>query len=86
MFDGRVPHGVRVVEGTHDVREARLVVHGWFLDPAPFFEGALSEEAAAEALNAGLEALYEARYYVRGGAACGRRCCMREARYEEGTV
>lgn len=59
VFDSRYPHGVRVVEGTHDPREGRLVLHGWFLVAAPFFAGALSEEAAAGPLNDCLEPLYE---------------------------
>lgn len=27
------------VEGTHDPLEARIVLHGWFTQPAPFFAG-----------------------------------------------
>ena len=45
VFDARLPHGVRRVEGERDPRGARLVLHGWFTDPSPFYEGALSEEA-----------------------------------------
>lgn len=41
VFDPRVPHGVRRVEGTLDPREGRLVVHGWFVQPRPFIEGPL---------------------------------------------
>lgn len=40
-FDPRLPHGVRTVHGTHDPREGRLVVHGWFVQPRPFIEGPL---------------------------------------------
>lgn len=50
VFDARLPHGVRRVEGVRDPREARLVLHGWFTAPEPHFEGALDEEA----INAGL--------------------------------
>ena len=39
VFDPRLPHGVPVVEGTHDPREGRLVLHGWFNEPSPFFSG-----------------------------------------------
>ena len=39
VFDPRLPHGVRPVEGTRDPRAARLVLHGWFTQPAPFFQG-----------------------------------------------
>ncbi len=41
VFDPRIPHGVRKVEGTHDPREGRLVIHGWFVQPRPFIEGPL---------------------------------------------
>jgi hypothetical protein len=46
-FDPRIPHGVREVTGTHDPREGRLVIHGWFVQPRPFIRGALSERALA---------------------------------------
>lgn len=39
VFDPRLPHGVRPVRGTQDPREARLVLHGWFTEPTPFFTG-----------------------------------------------
>jgi hypothetical protein len=65
VFDPRLPHGVRRVEGTHDPREGRLVIHGWFMQPRPFIEGPLKErtlqqrlddlgEVLAPALEAGL--------------------------------
>ena len=38
--------------------EGRLVLHGWFTAPEPFFSGALAEEAATPALNALLGPLY----------------------------
>jgi hypothetical protein len=41
VFDPRLPHGVRRVDGTHDPREGRLVIHGWFVQPRPFAEGPL---------------------------------------------
>ncbi len=40
LFDPRLPHGVRAVEGTRDPRRGRLVVTGWFTEPTPFFNGA----------------------------------------------
>jgi hypothetical protein len=39
VFDPRIPHGVRAVTGTHDPREGRLVIHGWFVQPRPFVIG-----------------------------------------------
>ncbi len=51
VFDPRIPHGVTPVRGTHDPREARLVVHGWFTDPKPCLEGALSAAKVAPVLD-----------------------------------
>ncbi len=45
VFDPRIPHGVRTVTGTHDPREGRLVIHGWFVQPRPFIRGPLSTTA-----------------------------------------
>ena len=45
VFDPRIPHGVRTVTGTHDPREGRLVIHGWFVQPRPFVRGALPVRA-----------------------------------------
>lgn len=44
VFDPRIPHGVSRVRGTQDPREGRLVLHGWYADPTPFFDGALDED------------------------------------------
>ena len=59
VFDARVPHGVRVVEGVADPRKARVVLHGWFLPATPFFEGGLTEATAADAVNDALGPLYD---------------------------
>ena len=48
VFDPRIPHGVREVTGTRDPREGRLVIHGWFVQPRPFIEGALATDALGE--------------------------------------
>ncbi|CAM9380667.1 unnamed protein product [Choristocarpus tenellus] len=58
IFDPRFPHGVRTVAGTRDPRKGRLVIHGWFTDPQPFFTGGLSAEEATDPLNAALEAVF----------------------------
>jgi len=39
LFDPRSPHGVQLVEGTMDPLQSRVVLHGWFTSPTPFFEG-----------------------------------------------
>jgi hypothetical protein len=51
VFDPRIPHGVRTVTGTHDPREGRLVIHGWFVQPRPFVRGALSVRALASRIE-----------------------------------
>jgi hypothetical protein len=51
VFDPRIPHGVRRVAGAQDVREGRLVIHGWFVNPRPFIEGALVESELAGAIS-----------------------------------
>jgi hypothetical protein len=45
VFDPRYPHGVTEVRGTHDPREARLVIHGWFTEPKTYLEGTLKSKA-----------------------------------------
>jgi len=55
VFDPRFPHGVREVHGTRDPREGRLVLHGWFTAPEPFFTGGLSAEQAAPVIDEALE-------------------------------
>eukprot|EP00903_Cladosiphon_okamuranus_P010694 g10107.t1 len=60
VFDPRFPHGVRPVAGTRDPLKGRLVVHGWFTDPQPFFTGGLSAEEATDPLNDALAEVYPA--------------------------
>jgi Rps23 Pro-64 3,4-dihydroxylase Tpa1-like proline 4-hydroxylase len=33
VFDARIPHGVRMVQGTRDPLDSRIVLHGWFSYP-----------------------------------------------------
>ena len=59
VFDPRVPHGVARVEGVRDPRKARLVIHGWFVEPRPFIAGPLrvtAVEAQIARLTEHLEA------------------------------
>jgi hypothetical protein len=51
VFDPRLPHGVRRVDGSRDPRQGRVVVHGWFVQPRPFIEGPLPVEALARAID-----------------------------------
>lgn len=76
VFDPRIPHGVRRVEGTLDPREGRLVIHGWFVQPRPFVEGPLPAralQAAIEGLSEGLAPLVEDGLPGTGALAVGFR-------------
>jgi hypothetical protein len=57
VFDPRIPHRVSTVRGTRDPLKGRLVLHGWFSEPTPFLEGALSTARATPTLNAYYEKL-----------------------------
>ena len=46
-FDPRFPHGVRAVHGPRQMAAGRLVLHGWFSDPVPFWSGGLAAESPA---------------------------------------
>ncbi|WIA11976.1 hypothetical protein OEZ85_012058 [Tetradesmus obliquus] len=59
VFDPRFPHGVRPVAGTRDPQKGRLVLHGWFTEPSPFFDGPLPEEEALQDLNAALFPMFD---------------------------
>lgn len=51
VFDPSYPHGVSETKGTKDPRETRLVIHGWFVQPRPFWEGPLEAEEVQEAID-----------------------------------
>lgn len=51
VFDPRFPHGVTEVRGIRDPMEARLVVHGWFMEPKTYKEGPLPSKVVEKILN-----------------------------------
>lgn len=59
VFDPRLPHGVSEVRGVHDPREARLVIHGWFMEPKTYIEGSLSRENFEQDITDKLNSLFE---------------------------
>lgn len=59
VFDPRIPHGVRTVEGVSDPREGRIVLHGWFTEPVAYFEGDIEEDEATGIINTALGPLYQ---------------------------
>lgn len=60
LFNPSLVHGVREVKGTMDPRHGRLVIHGWFVQPRPFWTGPLTVENVGEGLDGGLMGLPEA--------------------------
>jgi hypothetical protein len=69
VFDPRIPHGVKEVRGVHDVLQARLVVHGWFVQPRPFIEGVLKTrelQGVIDDLGGGLKALFDEGLEIQG--------------------
>lgn len=51
VFDARVPHGVRMVSGTRDPLDSRLVLHGWFGPPQLAVRDDLRSERTIVALK-----------------------------------
>lgn len=69
VFDPRIPHGVREVEGSHDIRDGRLVIHGWFVQPRPFIEGPLPTrelQAVIDDLSGSLNDLFMRGLEIHG--------------------
>lgn len=59
VFDPRYPHGVTEVRGVRDPREARVVIHGWFMQPKTYIEGALPAKICEKILNEAFDQLQE---------------------------
>ncbi len=57
VFDPRYPHGVTEVRGTQDPLEARLVIHGWFMEPKTYIEGPLPAKSTETKLNQAFDEL-----------------------------
>ncbi len=54
VFDPRFPHGVTPVRGTSDPLQARLVIHGWFVEPRPYVVGGLTPAQVQKKLQPAL--------------------------------
>lgn len=61
VFNPALPHGVREVRGTHDPRFGRLVIHGWFVNPRPFWYGPLNINDISHGIESGLAAALEGK-------------------------
>jgi hypothetical protein len=51
VFDARIPHGVRMVQGTRDPLDSRVVLHGWFRDPELSLSEDIDDQRSAVALK-----------------------------------
>jgi hypothetical protein len=43
VFDPKIPHAVREIQGSRDPVQGRLVIHGWFMNPCPYVTGGLQK-------------------------------------------
>jgi hypothetical protein len=55
LFDPSKTHGVDEVKGVLEPRAARLVLHGWFVNPRVFWQGRLNESQVFRVLGEQLE-------------------------------
>lgn len=55
VFDPRFPHGVSEVRGVEDPLQARLVIHGWFVEPRPYVVGGLTTSQVQKVLGHTME-------------------------------
>jgi hypothetical protein len=60
VFDPRIPHGVRRVQGVWSPLKSRLVLHGWFLKPSRILSEGLENHVSPAQLDAALLPLHTA--------------------------
>lgn len=61
VFDPSYPHGVSETKGTKDPRKSRLVIHGWFVQPRPFWEGPLEADEVQNGIDGLIDKISEAK-------------------------
>jgi hypothetical protein len=88
VFDARIPHGVKMVRGTHDPLDSRIVLHGWFEYPELTTSEELGDRKSRAALELGLaQAAKRARENGHlAGLATVRLQFDQEGAVEEGGV
>jgi Rps23 Pro-64 3,4-dihydroxylase Tpa1-like proline 4-hydroxylase len=57
LFDDRMPHGVRRVEGSMDPVEGRIVLHGHISEQGPIADGPIAAEAVGSTIHEALAGL-----------------------------
>jgi hypothetical protein len=55
VFNPAIPHGVSQVKGIMDPLQARLVLHGWFVQPRVFWKGPMRVKDVAPVLNEAID-------------------------------
>lgn len=71
VFDPARPHGVSRVKGIHDPRQARLVLHGWFVNPRIFWQGGLNAKQVKKVIDEQLTHAFDGQKNLKG--YCGWR-------------
>ena len=51
VFDPRIPHGVEEVRNALGLSDARVVLHGWFIQPRPYIQGPMETDELAACLR-----------------------------------
>jgi len=62
IFDSRIPHAVKEVRNILDPLDARLVIHGWFVEPRPYVVGGLKTNQVAKVMDQWLPLLQDWLY------------------------
>ena len=72
LFNPSVTHGVKELKGTMDPREGRLVIHGWFVNPRPFWVGPMKVRDVQNGIDRGLGAIPFSQMKLGSGFAAYR--------------
>jgi hypothetical protein len=66
VFDPRIPHGVRLVEGSRDPLDSRIAVHSWFYEPSLVVSQAIERAGQRRVFEATLAILLVSLGDLRG--------------------
>jgi len=66
VFDPSKRHGVTPVKGIQDPRRARLVLHGWFVNPRVFWQGPLTAKEVQSVIDQQLSDAFAAQKNLKG--------------------
>jgi 2OG-Fe(II) oxygenase superfamily len=77
VFDPSLKHGVDEVKGVRDPRQARLVLHGWFVNPRVFWQGRLTAGQVQRVIDEQLQDMFLEQTNLKG--YCGWRLSVDRA-------